>query len=60
LTAAARSSTQYVDPHVTYKDPASGVVCVIEITAAFWDRYEDAYFDLRALGIEISRHGVMR
>jgi hypothetical protein len=51
---------QYVDPHVTYPCPDSGVVCVVEITAAFWDkdRYPQAYFVLGyQLGIEIGRGG---
>ncbi len=45
--------TQYVDPHVQYPCPDSGVVCVVEITAAFWVRYQHAYFNLGMLGIKI-------
>ncbi len=47
----------YPDPHVQYRCPDSGVVCVVEITAAFWDRYEDAYFDLHECGIKIGQGG---
>ncbi len=52
---------QYPNPHVTYPSPDSGVVCVVEITAAFWDedRCKHAYFDLREHGIEIGRRGVV-
>ncbi len=50
----------YPDPHVQYRPPDSGVVCVIEITAAFWDRYKDAYFDLGEVGIKIGRGGVVQ
>ncbi len=54
---ATPSSLQYVDPHVEYPCPDSGVVCVVEITAAFWGRYPQAYFDLGALGIKIGQGG---
>jgi hypothetical protein len=47
----------YPDPHVEYPCPDSGVVCVVEITAAFWGRYQHAYFDLGALGIKIGQGG---
>ncbi len=47
----------YPDPHVPQPCPDSGVVCVVEITAAFWDRYQHAYFDLGALGIKIREGG---
>jgi hypothetical protein len=50
----------YVDPHVTYPSPDSGVVCVVEITAAFWGRYQHASCDLRTLGIEIGQGGVVQ
>ncbi len=49
--------TQYPDSHVTYPSPDSGVVCVVEITAAFWVRYEHAYFHLHECGIKIGRGG---
>ncbi len=49
--------TQYVDPHVQYPCPDSGVVCVVEITAAFWVRYQYAYFKLGKLGIKIGQGG---
>jgi hypothetical protein len=45
---------------VAYGDPASGVVCVVEIKAQFWDSYEGAYFDLRSLGFMIGRGGVVQ
>jgi hypothetical protein len=44
---------------VTYPGPASGVVCVVEIKAAFWDRYEDAFFHLGNLGMKIGRGGAV-
>jgi hypothetical protein len=50
----------YPDPHVAHKGPASGVVCVVEIKAQFWDSYEGAYFDLRSLGFKIGRGGVVQ
>jgi hypothetical protein len=49
----------YTDPHVAYKGPASGVVCVVEIMAAFWDRYEHAYFHLSNLNMKIGRRGAV-
>ncbi len=45
---------------MAYGDPASGVVCVVEIKAQFWDSYEGAYFDLRSLGFMIGRGGVVQ
>ncbi len=51
---------QYPDPHVTYPCTDSGVVCVVEIKAEFWNRYKDAYFRLGSLSIEIGPGGVVQ
>jgi hypothetical protein len=50
---------QYADPHSTYGCPDSGVVCVVEITAPFWDkdRYPKAFFLLSKLSIDIGQGG---
>jgi hypothetical protein len=47
----------YPDPHLQYPCPDSGVVCVVEITAAFWVRYQHAYFNLGEPGIKIGQGG---
>jgi hypothetical protein len=57
LLSASAQKAQYVDPHVEYPCPDFGVVCVVEITEAFWVRYQHASFNLGYLGIEIGRGG---
>jgi hypothetical protein len=50
----------YPDPHVAHKGQVSGVVCVVEIKAQFWDSYKGAFFDLRRLRYKIGPGGVMQ
>jgi hypothetical protein len=53
----ASQQASYVEPRVVYLGPASGVVCVVEITAAFWGRYNNACFRLNKLVIKIGQGG---